>query len=56
MSPNPADLQDGPADTIDVADFIDRQPVGGYQIGLLLMCATVLFVDEIGRASCRERV
>jgi MFS transporter, AAHS family, 4-hydroxybenzoate transporter len=45
MSPNPADQQDAPADTIDVADFIDRQPVGRYQIGLLLICATVLFVD-----------
>jgi AAHS family 4-hydroxybenzoate transporter-like MFS transporter len=45
MSPNPTELRDAPADTIDVADFIDRQPVGRYQVGLLLICATVLFVD-----------
>src|ERR1700709_2274921 len=45
MSPNPTGLQEAPADTIDVADFIDRQPVGRYQIGVLLICATVLFVD-----------
>ncbi|HEY4988122.1 MAG TPA: MFS transporter [Bradyrhizobium sp.] len=31
--------------TIDVADFIDAQPVGGFQIRLLLTCAAVLFVD-----------
>src|ERR1700692_3938755 len=47
MSPNPAELRDASADTIDVADFIDRQPVGRYQVGLLLMCATVLFVDGL---------
>ena len=29
----------------DVADYIDRQPVGGFQIGLLLTCAAVLFLD-----------
>jgi len=33
----------GPA--IDIADFIDRQPIGGFQIKLLLMCAAVLFLD-----------
>src|ERR1700744_1907451 len=30
---------------IDVAEFIDRQPVGGFQIRLLLICAAVLFLD-----------
>src|SRR6201747_2989868 len=29
----------------DVADFIDQQPIGGFQIGLLLTCAAVLFLD-----------
>src|SRR5260221_3516879 len=33
------------ASTIDVADFIDQQPVGGFQIRLLLTCAAVLFLD-----------
>jgi AAHS family 4-hydroxybenzoate transporter-like MFS transporter len=33
------------AAAIDVADFIDRQPVGGFQIGLLLTCAAVLLLD-----------
>ena len=31
--------------TIDVAEFIDQQPVGGFQIRLLLTCAAVLFLD-----------
>jgi len=30
---------------IDVADFIDRQPVGRFQLKLLLTCAAVLFLD-----------
>jgi AAHS family 4-hydroxybenzoate transporter-like MFS transporter len=30
---------------IDIVDFIDRQPIGGFQIRLLLMCAAVLFLD-----------
>ena len=33
------------APPIDVVDFIDRQPVGGFQIRLLLTCAAVLFLD-----------
>src|SRR5450755_2685636 len=33
------------ADAIDVAEFIDRQPVGRFQIKLLLVCAAVLFID-----------
>jgi AAHS family 4-hydroxybenzoate transporter-like MFS transporter len=30
---------------VDVADFIDQQPVGGFQLKLLLSCAAVLFLD-----------
>src|SRR3974390_617475 len=30
---------------IDLVDFIDRQPVGGFQVRLLLTCAAVLFLD-----------
>src|SRR5712692_6954491 len=33
------------ASPIDVAEFIDEQPVGGFQIRLLLTCAAVLFLD-----------
>src|ERR1700736_4318885 len=33
------------APAIDVADFIDGQPVGGFQIKLLLTCAAVLVLD-----------
>jgi MFS transporter, AAHS family, 4-hydroxybenzoate transporter len=33
------------ASLVDVARFIDRQPVGGFQIRLLLSCAAVLFLD-----------
>jgi MFS transporter, AAHS family, 4-hydroxybenzoate transporter len=33
------------ASAIDVAAFIDAQPVGAFQIKLLLICATVLFLD-----------
>src|ERR1700738_1089292 len=33
------------APAIDVADFIDQQPVGGFQIKLLLACAAVLVLD-----------
>ena len=35
----------GSGPVIDIVDFIDRQPVGGFQIKLLLMCAAVLFLD-----------
>lgn len=31
--------------SVDVAEYIDRQPVGGFQIKLLLTCAAVLFLD-----------
>jgi AAHS family 4-hydroxybenzoate transporter-like MFS transporter len=30
---------------VDVVEFIDQQPVGGFQIRLLLICAAVLFLD-----------
>src|SRR6478752_7907186 len=30
---------------IDVAGYIDQQPVGSFQIKLLLTCAAVLFLD-----------
>src|SRR5579872_3543716 len=33
------------ASTLDVAAFIDAQPVGGFQFKLLLTCASVLFLD-----------
>src|ERR1700730_7791328 len=35
----------GSASQVDVAEFIDAQPVGGFQIRLLLICAAVLFLD-----------
>jgi AAHS family 4-hydroxybenzoate transporter-like MFS transporter len=35
----------GGASPVDVADFIEQQPVGRFQIGLLLTCAAVLFLD-----------
>ena len=33
------------ASPVDVVEFIDQQPVGGFQIRLLLACAAVLFLD-----------
>ncbi len=33
------------APAIDLIDFIDRQPVGRFQIRLLVACAAVLFLD-----------
>jgi hypothetical protein len=33
------------ASPVDVAEFIDQQPVGGFQIRLLLTCAAVLFLS-----------
>ena len=40
-------ISESPGSTapIDVVEFIDRQPVGRYQIKLLLLCAAVLFLD-----------
>jgi MFS transporter, AAHS family, 4-hydroxybenzoate transporter len=37
--------QAGGTPAIDLVDFINRQPVGGFQIKLLLICAGVLFLD-----------
>ena len=36
--------EDNPS-PVDVASYIDQQPVGGFQIKLLLTCAAVLFLD-----------
>ena len=35
----------GGAAPVDVAGYIDQQPVGAFQIKLLLTCAAVLFLD-----------
>ncbi len=35
----------GSAQAIDVVEFIDQQPVGAFQLKLLLTCAAVLFLD-----------
>src|SRR5689334_5314247 len=37
--------QAGGAPVIDLVDFIDRQPVGRFQIQVLIACAAVLFLD-----------
>ena len=37
--------QDSGTPLVDVAEFIDAQPVGGFQLRLLLTCAAVLFLD-----------
>jgi AAHS family 4-hydroxybenzoate transporter-like MFS transporter len=37
--------EDNAAPAIDVVDFIDNQPVGGFQLRLLVTCAAVLFLD-----------
>src|SRR6201998_314172 len=39
------EMQAGGTPAIDLVDFIDRQPVGAFQIKLLLICAAVLFLD-----------
>ncbi|HET7884636.1 MAG TPA: MFS transporter [Bradyrhizobium sp.] len=41
MSTTPAD----DASTVEVAAFIDAQPISAFQVKLLLACATVLFLD-----------
>ncbi|WP_298880383.1 MFS transporter [uncultured Bradyrhizobium sp.] len=33
------------SDTVDVPAFVDRQPVGAFQMRVLLVCAAVLFID-----------
>jgi MFS transporter, AAHS family, 4-hydroxybenzoate transporter len=35
----------GDPPAIDIVDFLDRHPVGRFQIGVLLTCAAVLFLD-----------
>src|ERR1700756_5355030 len=35
----------GSGPVIDIVDFIDQRPIGGFQIRLLLICAAVLFLD-----------
>src|SRR5215475_5950680 len=35
----------GDPPAVDIVDFIDRRPIGGFQIGVLLACAGVLFLD-----------
>src|SRR5437879_13173250 len=40
-----SEVQGGGASLVDVAEFIDQQPVGAFQIRLLLTCAAVLFLD-----------
>jgi MFS transporter, AAHS family, 4-hydroxybenzoate transporter len=44
MAENPATTPDA-RDAIDIASFIDGQPVGRFQIQMLLTCAAVLFID-----------
>ena len=39
------DANAGTPPVIDLVDFIDRQPVGGFHLRLLLACAAVLFLD-----------
>src|SRR6201988_256064 len=43
MAISQASSGDPPA--IDIVDFIDRHSVGGFQVGVLLTCAAVLFLD-----------
>lgn len=38
-------VSEASASPVDVAGFIDQNPVGGFQIRLLLTCASVLFLD-----------
>src|SRR5579872_6420241 len=45
MAENSAATAGARTDAIDVAGFIDSQPVGRFQIRLLLACAAVLFID-----------
>jgi AAHS family 4-hydroxybenzoate transporter-like MFS transporter len=39
------DAKAGSLPVIDLVDFIDRQPVAGFHLRLLLICAAVLFLD-----------
>src|SRR3954463_7169316 len=40
-----SEAQRGGAPQVEVAEFIDQQSVGGFQLKLLLTCAAVLFLD-----------
>jgi AAHS family 4-hydroxybenzoate transporter-like MFS transporter len=40
-----SEAQGSGASPVDVAGFIDQQPIGGFQLKLLSMCAAVLFLD-----------
>src|SRR4051795_808074 len=40
-----SEAQGGGASLVDVAGYIDQQPVGAFQVKLLLACAAVLFLD-----------
>jgi MFS transporter, AAHS family, 4-hydroxybenzoate transporter len=40
-----SETQGGGASPVDVVEFIDAQPVGGFQLRLLMICAAVLFLD-----------
>src|SRR3954468_14304624 len=40
-----SEAQGGGASQLDVAGFIEAQPVGAFQVKLLLTCAAVLFLD-----------
>src|SRR5258708_9324246 len=41
----------GSPSPVDVAQFIDQQPVGRFQVRLLLTCAAVLFLDGFDTTS-----
>jgi AAHS family 4-hydroxybenzoate transporter-like MFS transporter len=38
-------VDSGELPAIDIVDFIDHHPVGGFQVRVLLICAAVLFLD-----------
>jgi AAHS family 4-hydroxybenzoate transporter-like MFS transporter len=38
-------ISDNQGGVVDVVEFIDQQPVGGFQLKLLFTCAAVLFLD-----------
>jgi AAHS family 4-hydroxybenzoate transporter-like MFS transporter len=40
-----SEAQRGGTPQVEVAEFIDQQPVGAFQVKLLLTCAAVLFLD-----------
>src|SRR5258707_13159304 len=46
-----SETQSSGASSVDVRQFIDQQPVGRFQIRLLLTCAAVLFLDGFDTTS-----